>query len=246
MNLLLEDLESILRNAGAVSLHDSSLPSQFQGKLPKQLLGSMHSHGQPGRKNGGSSELNRREPDAPLSFQIWTKMQSNYLHHNQPATSSAGLSLVNTDLEYWGISHSPNFFGDAESIRYSLSEGTTSALLGDCTLSMRTEPIDIFLGVFLHAFHNTFPDRSIPTFFNESHGRECFDESLELSTIGWFTTMFPFSLQINWTSPVDTIHCVKDIRLSFPDRGWSWFSSRFLDSANSIEMKVIINYFGLF
>ena len=241
---LLEDLENILENAGAVSLDASSLPPDFQSKLPKKFPGSMRS--QSDGKNGGPSALNRHEPEAPLSFQTWTKMQTNYLNHNKPATSPACLPLVRTDRDYWGISDISNLFGDAESIRYSLSEDTTRALLGDCNVSMRTEPIDIFLGVFLHSFHDVFPDRLTPTFFNESHGRECFDESLELSTVGWFTTMFPVSLQINWISPVDTIRHVKDIRLSFPDRGWSWFSSRFLNSADGIEMEVIFNYFGLF
>ena len=214
--ILLEDLENIIENIGDTLARTAQSQNQNLG----DTAALNHLHGEHYLTNDVISQLNmnhhRNMADVPLSFQILIKLQYAHLERNILPSNTP----ISTDWKYWGMESVPNLFPDAESLRFSLSQTTTRALLGDCNVPLKTESIDIFLGVNMHAFHLSFPDRPMPTFFNESHGREAFDESLDLSTVGWFTTMYPVSIQLDWSSPIETIRRVKDIRLSYPDRGW--------------------------
>lgn len=250
--IILRDLEDIIVDIGSKAMEDKSHLNGFTNHKQHGLMhGSNHV---PKINEIIRSERNTEEAvrQTPLSFQVWNQMQGDRIHGTRLSGTSTVPRVSPVDLDYWGMAQLPNQFQDAETLRFSLDKETTKLLLGDCNEALKTEPIDIFLGVILHAFAQSFQDRKTPTFFNESHGREAWDESLDLSrTVGWFTTMFPVSIQPDWEDVIETICRAKDIRRSFPDRGWYWFSSQVLASQASTSavaqsMEVIFNYFGIY
>lgn len=186
------------------------------------------------------------------SFQVWTKLQVEHIRQRQHVEQQGPLSPISTNRGYWGLSeHHSNKFGETDSVQFSIDKAVTMQLLDNSNIRLRTDPIDLFLGACIFAFAATFPDRASPEFYNESHGREAFNDALDPSGIvGWFTTMYPISLdsksQSQRLSLSEAIRQVKSTRLSLTDRGWYSFTSRFLQTGNSSEMEIIFNYFGLF
>jgi hypothetical protein len=129
--------------------------------------------------------------DKALSFQSWCAMQTERLK-----THDANIALPFTpeqpNLSYWGMQDSPNVYGDLKMESFSLSEEATKFILDDCHGVFCTDTVDILLSAIIHSFGRTFTDRKIPTIYNEGHGREPWDPSIDLSrTVGWFTTMAP-------------------------------------------------------
>jgi len=95
-----------------------------------------------------------------------------------------------------------------------------------------------------------FADRAHPLVFSEGHGREVWDDAIDLSrTVGWFTTMF--SVQF-FDGVLDSIRQTKDCFRSLSHNGWSYFVSRFLDKrvtqafASEFPLEILFNYHGLY
>jgi aryl carrier-like protein len=138
-------------------------------------------------------------PPVSLPFQAWSRGQSE-----QAQTERNGYSLLphhetaDPDLDYWGMSGMPNLQGDvvvAEDIQ--LDSDITALLLGPlCHRPLQTEVLDILLAALLLSYRNASPGRrGAPTIYNEGHGREVWDEAMDLSrTVGWFTTLYPVHL----------------------------------------------------
>lgn len=132
-----------------------------------------------------------------LSFQSWCAMQLERAKMND-----AGLTLPFTpekpNLGYWGMTDTVNQYGDLKMESFTLSEDTTRFLLNDCHEVFGTDTVDILLAAIIHSFSLIFTDRKLPTIYNEGHGREPWDASIDLSrTVGWFTTMTPLLVDSN-------------------------------------------------
>ncbi|OIW29072.1 acetyl-CoA synthetase-like protein, partial [Coniochaeta ligniaria NRRL 30616] len=189
----------------------------------------------------------------PLSFQLWSQIQQE-----TEAVSSGSQSNENDGdsfsfAEFWGMTGKPNVFADVETARFDVPEATTRLLLGNSNTAMATRPTDILSGVLIHAFRQTFPERSTPTFLCESHGREGSPSSptpdLDWSgTVGWFTAMFPVTLTDHDSDDIiQAIICTKDMRqCAFPDHGRAWFAREALRDPTGLlaRTEVIFNYFG--
>lgn len=126
-----------------------------------------------------------------LSFQSWCAMQ-----FERSKTHDIDLTLPFTsepsDLSYWGMQDSANVYGDIKMESFSLTEEATKFILDDCHAILATETVDVLLACIIHSFGHIFTDRKVPTIYNEGHGRESWDASIDLSrTVGWFTTMSP-------------------------------------------------------
>ena len=139
-------------------------------------------------------------PAASLPFQAWTRRQSEQA---QAQKNGPGLlphhETADADLEYWGMAGTPNLHGDvvvvAEDVE--LDSDTTALLLGpECHGPLQTEPLDVLLAALLLSYRNASAGRrGAPTIYNEGHGREVWDDALDLSrTVGWFTTLYPVHL----------------------------------------------------
>jgi len=138
-------------------------------------------------------------PFTSLPFQAWSRKQSE-----QAQSEQNGLNLLpnhetsDADLEYWGMANVSNLHGDvAAPHEMELDIDATKLLLGpDCHRSLQTEPLDILLAALLLSYrHASVGRHGVPTIYNEGHGREGWEDGMDLSgTVGWFTTLCPVHL----------------------------------------------------
>ena len=194
--------------------------------------------------------------DKPLPFQHWTSMQADDAQERNASGSSQKLlpfDIASTDLNYWGLDGKPNKYNDVDHESLVIDESITQLALDECHKSLKTEMVDLFLGVLLHSFSRAFSDRQAPTVFNESHGRESWDPSIDISrTVGWFTTLCPFYVPIDKQKDdvIDTIKRLKDVRRKVPENGRPYFAHRFLTLdgrkrfKNHMPMEMTFNYLG--
>ncbi len=138
-----------------------------------------------------------------LSFQTWSRRQSE---RAQAQTNGASLlphhrdrGCAAADVEYWGMADMPNTYGDVATLDFDLDSDETGLLLGpECHTPLQTEVLDVLLAALLLSYRNaTAADgrTGAPTIYNEGHGREAWDSTIDLSrTVGWFTTLCPVHL----------------------------------------------------
>lgn len=189
-----------------------------------------------------------------VPFLAWSELQSQMAQQLVPARALPSYHPVPAaDFAFWGIPASRNVYADVKETRMSLGETITQNVLYDCHLSLRTEPVDIFLAAIFVSFKRAFPDRPMPAVFNEGHGREPWDHQLDLSrTVGWFTTMFPVCVgEISGANDVaDVVRRVKDWRRGSASNGFQYFSTKYLSEAgrgvfgNDIPAEIMFNYEG--
>ncbi|KMU89701.1 HC-toxin synthetase [Coccidioides immitis H538.4] len=191
--------------------------------------------------------------DKPLPFQVWCSMQAE---HRQKHTSRKLLpfDVQPSNFTYWGMEGKKPSYKNAEQLTFIVDEKITNLALVDCHKAFQTDPVDLFLTVIGHSFGRVFRDREVPTLFNEGHGREPWDASLDISrTVGWFTTICPISVPVNSGAndkygALETLRRTKDIRHSIPDNGRLYFAERFLSSrrvaTTDIPMEILFNYLG--
>lgn len=198
-----------------------------------------------------------------LSFQTWCAMQTE-----RAKTHDANLALPFTpekpNLLYWGMQNSPNVYGDIKMESFTLSEDTTRFILDSCHDIFRTDTVDILLSAIIYSFGRTFTDRKVPTIYNEGHGREPWEATVDLSrTVGWFTTMAPLLVDSGACkltlarSPCrkltregafnDIIKRVKDTRRKITDNGRPYFAKTLLQDQAAdfpIPLEILFNYLG--
>ncbi|EAQ90170.1 hypothetical protein CHGG_06789 [Chaetomium globosum CBS 148.51] len=198
------------------------------------------------------------KPPTSLSFQTWIRKQSE----NAQAEKNGSALLPHqeasdADLEYWGIAGMTNVHGDAiYATGIELDNETTALLLGpQCHAALQTEVLDILLAALLLSYRNASGGRrGVPTIYNEGHGREVWDDAMDLSrTVGWFTTLYPVHLPDESSSDdeiVSAIRWVKDYRKRLTGKGRPYFAYRLLTSEGHEKydggwpVEVAFNYLG--
>ncbi|KAJ6151122.1 AMP-dependent synthetase/ligase [Penicillium chermesinum] len=182
-----------------------------------------------------------------LSFQSWCSMQVERVKTHD---SNLTLPFVpgQSDLSYWGMNDVSNHYGDIKMESFSLSEKSTQFVLEGCHEAFGTDTVDILLAAIAHSFRRVFTDRKMPTIYNEGHGREAWDASLDLSrTVGWFTTMAPLFVDGENGSFVDIIKRVKDTRRQIADNGRPFFAKSLLEDDGKgfqVPLEILFNYLG--
>ena len=193
-------------------------------------------------------------PVSSTPFQAWNAAQAGYIvEHVQPSVA-AQEELEPNRLSYWGVSPGDVLSGYAVSEEFVLNSRTTSALLGSCNDAFSTRPLELMVGALAYSFVSVFSDRKTPAIFNEIHGRETWDSSMDLTrTVGWFTSMYPVQAASGaGGSLLDAIRETKDCIRSFQDNGWSYFASQFVSAsaadafASLFPVEVIFNYQGMY
>lgn len=199
-----------------------------------------------------------------LSFQSWCAMQLE-----RTKTHDIDLALPFTpepaDLSYWGMQDSTNVYGDIKMESFSLTEEATRFILDGCHEIFATETVDVLLASIIHSFSHVFTDRKVPTIYNEGHGRESWDSSVDLSrTVGWFTTMSPLLvegqkgmfrpnlkndhlLMYHIGDIIDTLKRVKDTRRKISDNGRPYFAKSLLQAGGDdfqVPLEILFNYLG--
>lgn len=192
-------------------------------------------------------------PSAGTSFRKWVSIQEKSGKEKVPS-EHLPFQLTH-DVPSWGVSPSENTLSAIKDYHVQLDAQTTSLLLDGANRGLKTEPLDIMVGVLIHSLHKAFPDRPAPAIFLEGHGREPLsdDTSVDLSeTVGWFTSLCPVQVSLQRSSTVvDTIRLVKDTRRAIPDKGLPYFAAlnhRPGGASGNEQQNVefIFNYGGVF
>lgn len=188
--------------------------------------------------------------EQPLPFQSWVSLQTEYAL-DLKQQKLLPFDIVPADYGYWGMASQPNNFGNSTSKSFVLEADMTSVLFGDAQRALGTEPVEVLIGTMIHAFRQIFRDRDVPIVYSEGHGREPWDESIDLSsTVGWFTTMIPLYIADHEDKDlIDLIRRAKDVRRSIPGNGLPYFTTRILSDDSALEafdprMEVLFNYLG--
>ncbi|KAM0805972.1 nonribosomal peptide synthase Pes1 [Usnea florida] len=193
--------------------------------------------------------------EKPLSFQVWCGMQND--HASQRDTSQIKsilpFNIKRADMAFWGISDRANTYADVKHESFLLDRSTSQLALGRSNHTLRTQPVEIFQAALIHSFRNVFPQRSAPTIFNESHGRDAWDTSVDITgTTGWFTTIYPLNVSAESETPsaFEVLKRVKDLRRSIPANGREYFAHRYLTAdgrwrfGDHMPMEILLNYTG--
>ncbi|KAL8819210.1 MAG: hypothetical protein Q9223_002309 [Gallowayella weberi] len=192
--------------------------------------------------------------ETSLSFQAWSKMQTEHSHGLSLSAVLPPVQFPQQSDAYWGMDHRPNLYGDVEYKGFQLDAPTTALITSKSHEALRTETVDILLAAMVHSYSKIFTDREPPTIFNEGHGREIWEDSIDLSrTVGWFTTMYPIHVPTTASSDiVDVLRRIKDYRRSVPANGRHYFASRMLTSKGSKRfghqwpLELTFNYLGVY
>lgn len=192
-----------------------------------------------------SSSPSLLEPTMP--FQSWSRLQENRTKDENSKRVAEDVPVC--DLSYWGMSEKANTYGEVACDGFELDHATTSMIMTDSNTPLRTEVVDILVAALLYSFGKTFPDHALPVVHNEGHGREAWDQSIDISrTIGWFTIIYPvFAQAAALDNLIDTLVQVKDRRKQVKDNGREYFASSTLTDTGAKQyhpMEITFNYLG--
>ena len=194
------------------------------------------------------------EAEPYLNFQAWCRLQEEDAQRVPINAVLPTSEIPAQSFDYWGVKERENTYGNVSCKGFELDAASTSMLISKCHQAFRTEPLDFLLAAMIHSFSRVFTDRTSPAIFNEGHGREVWDNSLDLSrTVGWFTTMYP--VYVESADPedfVNTLCRVKDYRRSVPGNGRPYFASRLLTAKGAKRfgrhwpLEITFNYLGTY
>jgi len=83
----------------------------------------------------------------------------------------------------------------------------------------------------------------------ERHGREMINETIDTSrTVGWFTTMFPVSLEVNEGDMKSKLKSLKEIQRDVPENGFNFGVMKYLKNSfdRNLGKMIRFNYLGDF
>jgi amino acid adenylation domain-containing protein/non-ribosomal peptide synthase protein (TIGR01720 family) len=196
-------------------------------------------------------------PNTPgSSFASYCELQKEYAAAHANIDEHLPFTVQPPMHEYWGMSDTQGTFTPystrTTSETFCVDEPRTAVLLGEGNDAFGTRSPDLMLAALFYSFGRVFNDRPLPTVFNESHGREAWNDCLDLSTtVGWFTTFCPIQVDCDQNAGIlDLVRRVKDCNRSIPQNGWQYFTSRFTDQiiatefVSSFPVEVMFNYSG--
>ncbi|RYP90225.1 hypothetical protein DL770_003646 [Monosporascus sp. CRB-9-2] len=190
----------------------------------------------------------------PMGFQSWITLQAQYAAENLDPVAATPFEVRPPLLGYWGMESKENLRRHAVLKRYGIDEPTSSAILSSCNDVSGMRPVELMISALLYSFGLVFPNRPLPPIFSEGHGREPWDDRIDVSTtVGCFTTLWPVQLSTSENSSMqDTIRWTRNSIRSLPRNGWSWFTSHCAEGANlkafasGFPLEVTFNYEGLY
>ena len=194
------------------------------------------------------------DSDTSLAFQTWCDMQTQHAQRLAPKSVLPVNEIPSQSFEYWDMDEQSNRYGDVRCEGFQLETAATALVTSKCHDTLRTDTVDILIAAMIFSFAQTFTDRTPPTIFNEGHGREVWDQSIDLSrTVGWFTSMYPIFVPPECSLDfVEVLRRVKDYRRAVPGKGRPYFASRMLTRngakkfAGHWPLEFTFNYLGIY
>jgi amino acid adenylation domain-containing protein/non-ribosomal peptide synthase protein (TIGR01720 family) len=188
----------------------------------------------------------------PLAWQRWV------LALHDRARSGA----IRAELPYWRAAAeasrskgfprdgetNDNLFRDSQTLSCALSEAETRALLEGGIGAALAEANDLLLTALARALRIWGKVESCAITL-ESHGRDALDEAADGGgTIGWFTSLFPFQLELAGTEIREQLVQIRDALRRVPRRGAGYGLLRYLAQAEGLEYPTALsfNYLGQF
>lgn len=185
-----------------------------------------------------------------LPFQKWAELQQEHAESLELSDVLPDVDVPPMDFTYWGIQHQDNTYGNASHASFELDNELSSAFLTTCHNAYKTEPVEVLLASLIQSWSQVFTDRPIPAIFNEGHGREPWDSSIDITrTVGWFTALSPILVTPS-EKATDTVRKTKDFKRRIPGNGRPYFARRCLtpDGRETYKshwpMEILFNYLG--
>ncbi|HXO20175.1 MAG TPA: condensation domain-containing protein, partial [Thermoanaerobaculia bacterium] len=199
-----------------------------------------------------------REPDLPAKTVSWRRWAELLSWH---ARSGA----LKAELPFWlsqpgdippllrDAKGGANTVGRSGLLSVELSAEETRALLQEAPAAYQTQINDLLLTALVRAFAR-WTGQSRLLFHLEGHGREEIADNLDLSrTVGWFTSLFPVTLDVDpRTGPGEAIKAVKERLRALPHHGIGYGLLRYLSGGGEVaaslaalrQPEVVFNYLG--
>ncbi|PWY75370.1 acetyl-CoA synthetase-like protein [Aspergillus heteromorphus CBS 117.55] len=189
-----------------------------------------------------------------IPFQQWCQLQQTYAEESLDPKTALSSNIPTAQVDYWGLGNAQNTWADVVHESIKVSQDATQALLGLANDAFHTRPVELIQAAILYAFVQIFDDRQAPAIFNEGHGREPWDATIDISrTVGWFTTMAPLFVDAHKGQGItELLQLIKSGRRSMPSNGWAYFASRYLHPQGPSHceghapIEILFNYSGLF
>jgi iturin family lipopeptide synthetase B len=190
-------------------------------------------------------------PEKTSSFKEWAVRIRNYADQIKDEAGFLNEMIKeNHALITEDFKSGPNDMASVAVVHETLSKEDTDLLLKGAHDAFNTEINDILvLSLARTLAAKTGSDHVC--FNMEGHGREDIFTGIDISrTVGWFTTLFPVSVQIDPADEMDEqIKTVKETLRNMPNKGLDYGVLRYL-SPNSgivkVEPQVCFNYLGQF
>lgn len=194
-------------------------------------------------------------PTAP-SFRQWCKLQFE-ASQSLTAEDVFPLEVPSADTDFWDLPREKNIRATSDDCTVELDTASTQLLMGSSNTSLRTEAIDIILGIYAQSFLEAFPERATQptTVFVEGHGREMSDNfPMDTSDIvGWFTTIHPVPMPLTpGMSSVEAVRHAKDTRRKVPSKGQPYFAARYNNEncrakfRHHEDVELLLNFGGTY
>ena len=197
---------------------------------------------------------NRPSSSSSLSFQRWSKLQEERALCDNYSSVLPSHEIPEADLAFWQMKDVANLTQDIIEHKFELDTSLSMLLLEACRQTNIGSPVDLFVASLLKSFATTFPNKpATPPIYNEGHGREPWDQKLDLSqTVGWFTTLSPIYLPAMFLmggNILQVCQWIKEVREQTPENGRSYFAFRSLTAKGSRfaghwPMEISFNYLG--
>ena len=163
----------------------------------------------------------------------------------QAAVDPAGVTWLAPETD------APNRFGDTRTIGAGLSKAKTQTLLTTTHQAFHTETDDLLLCALAQALQRWHGGQRTRIMM-EGHGREGVDGAMAPeSTVGWFTSLYPFVLELSGNDWVAQLKHLKEARRHIPQRGNSFGPLAYLTDDDALRraaesVPLSFNYLGRF
>ncbi|WP_298734509.1 non-ribosomal peptide synthetase [uncultured Chitinophaga sp.] len=186
------------------------------------------------------------------SYQRWASLQQEYANSGKILKEAAcwtsicekDVPVIRTDHPHSG----PLFLEDK--VTFSLDEQTTRLLQTKFHTIYNTEVNDVLLTGLGLAISEVFGQQQVVVKM-EGHGREEIIDNADISrTVGWFTTMYPFILEVESAgNAVDSLIRVKEDLRKIPNKGIGYGMLKYLNKDYHhlhYTPSVLFNFLGDF